>query len=397
MIAGRYRLEAPVADGAMGRIWKADSKLLGAPVAVKVLQDMESGSNDDSSARLLLEAATTASLRHPAIVEVLDFGMGENQAPFIVMELLRGETLRELIARTGGLPAVDAVRLLLPILCALDCVHEHGIVHRDVKPDNIFLSRDAAGRVQPKLVDFGLARTSVAKVCLSEKGWLFGSPAYMSPEQARADADVDARTDLWALAVVLFEAIGGETPWEASNWPELHLLIACDPPPSLVNVRGVDEDLWRILKRGLAKDRRKRWQTSGEFAGALEKWLSSRGAIDDVAGATIHRTVRAKPPACVPTLRSAHVGRKSREAAVDLASGLRSKRRRASGAWGMGMACALAAVLMAVTGAAWTNSHPEQARLGQTASDSALGSEHFGQEMRSFTREQISVMAAMHP
>ncbi len=185
LIAGTYRLRSVLADGGMGRVWMADSERLGGGVAVKMFGDTEEESRQESSTRLLFEGSVGATLHHPAIVKVLDFGITECEQPYIVMELLHGETLREAIDRTGGLSAVDAVRTVLPILGALECAHAHGIVHRDVKRDNIFLSFDDASRVHPKLIDFGLAKTNETKGDLEQDGMLFGSPLHTSRSKHR--------------------------------------------------------------------------------------------------------------------------------------------------------------------------------------------------------------------
>jgi eukaryotic-like serine/threonine-protein kinase len=273
-IVGKYRLESILAEGGMGRIWTARDQILGHRVAVKLAYDTER--QPDEASRLLLEGRAAARLSHRAIVQVLDFGIIDERAAFVVMELLEGEDLRTSIRREGGMSAVAAVRTLLPILDALGHAHSRGVVHLDVKPDNIFLSRTPDGCIGPKLIDFGLAKTDweAPATCALR----VGSPAYMSPAQCRGRNTVDARADLWAFAVVLYETIAGKTPWEAPSWPALLHSIVSDPPPSLICRRAVDQSLWRILQRALEKMPDERWQTSREFAAALASWLSLRSA-----------------------------------------------------------------------------------------------------------------------
>jgi serine/threonine-protein kinase len=310
LIAGKYRLLSVLADGGMGTIWKAESETTGRLVAVKVASYPGEADTVELGDRLLFEATAAASLRHSAIVQILDFGIAEEVQPFIVMELLEGESLRETIRRTGGLAATDAVRMLLPVLGALQCAHARGIVHCDVKPENIFLAHTGAATPQPKLIDFGIAKMDSARSHSTVSDSVLGSPAYMSPEQTRGQ-HLDVRTDLWSFTVVLYEAIAGGRPWNPANGIALRRAIVQDSAASLAGVRGVDATLWRILKRGLEKDRNQRWPTSDELAEALARWLRTRGeeervtekpafahpAIEDSSAST--RTC-----AATPTLRS---------------------------------------------------------------------------------------------
>ena len=234
-------------------MWRAHNQLLDAPLALKLLRPNVNRSG--LSERLLLEAKVAACLCHPAIVRVYDFGMTEQGDPFLAMELLQGESLRELLDRERSLVASQAVRLVLPILAGLMCAHARGIVHRDLKPDNIFLARDDAGSIEPKVVDFGIAKFEGASSRLTTAGVLLGSPSYMSPEQSMGNEDIDMRADIWAISVVLYEAIAGKPPWEASNCPALLRAIVDDPPPSLQGIGGVDAELWAVIERGLAKKR----------------------------------------------------------------------------------------------------------------------------------------------
>jgi serine/threonine-protein kinase len=281
-ISGKYRLESILAEGGMGRIWHARDEMRGQSVVIKVADERKR--QPDEVSRLLLEGKAAASLRHPAIVEVFDFGITDRREPFVVMELLEGEDLRTRIRNEGGsMSPIDAVRTLLPILDALGHAHSRGVVHLDVKPDNIFLSQSPDGSIAPKLIDFGLAKADWEPPRAPRALWA-GTPAYMSPAQCRSGHAVDSRSDLWAFSVVLYEAIAGKTPWEGLNWPELLQAIVSAPAPSLLCRQRIDESLWRILQRGLAKRPEARWQTSREFAAALTNWLSRRPIAEDPAG-----------------------------------------------------------------------------------------------------------------
>jgi eukaryotic-like serine/threonine-protein kinase len=293
IIAQRYRLEAPIGFGGMGTVWRAHNELLDSPVAIKLLSSTVHRSG--SSERLLLEAKAAACVHHPAIIRVYDFGLTEHGDPFLAMELLKGESLRDLLEREDVMPAQEAVRMLLPVLGGLSCAHARGIVHRDLKPDNIFLARDDAGCVEPKVVDFGIAMFEGLSSRLTTAGVILGSPSYMSPEQAMGDEDIDMRADVWASAVVLYEAIAGRPPWEATNCPALLRAIVDDAPSPLIGRGGVDAELWAVIELALAKRCEDRWASTREFGRALALWLARRGVTDDVSGTSLKTTWLSKP------------------------------------------------------------------------------------------------------
>ncbi|HYP91467.1 MAG TPA: serine/threonine-protein kinase, partial [Polyangiaceae bacterium] len=218
VVAQKYRLVRLLGEGGMGAVWVAQNLALGVQVALKLIRAEIEGKVDGLSERLLTEARAAASIGHPAIIQVFDFGVTEHNEPYIAMELLKGESLSHVIKRRGRIAAGRAVRTLLPVIEGLCVANQRGIVHRDLKPDNIFLAQQA-NRVQPKLLDFGIAKLSQSfSANLTSEGTVLGSPAYMSPEQARGEADVDHRTDTWALCVVLYEMITGAQPFVGTNW-----------------------------------------------------------------------------------------------------------------------------------------------------------------------------------
>jgi len=297
-ICGKYRLIEPIGFGGMGSVWRAHNEILDAPVALKLIRSDARWSG--SSERLLIEARAAAGLRHGSIVRVFDFGKTRHRDPFIVMELLQGENLRQLLDRERKMSPVEAVRHLLPILGGIGCAHARGIVHRDLKPENIFLARDDAGGVQPKILDFGIAKLEGKVSRLTTGGILLGSPEYMSPEQALGDKEFDHRVDIWAAAVVLYEMIAGRAPWECSSCPALLRAIVDDPAPSLLGTNDVDVRLWAILERGLAKNPEKRWSCARNFGRALAGWLASRSVADDVSGSSL-KIVWLAAETCAPS------------------------------------------------------------------------------------------------
>jgi serine/threonine-protein kinase len=284
LIDGKYQLEELIGTGGMGTVWTARNQTLGVQRAVKLIRaDADSAESTD---RLLHEAQAAARLADPAIVRVFDFGKTPEGDPYIVMELLEGEDLMSIINRRERLSPSKAVRVLLPVIRALGAAHAHGIVHRDLKPENIFLARLPDGRVQPKLLDFGIAKLKNARdLRLTSAGSVVGSPLYMAPEQARGE-DVDERADIWALCVVLYEAISGRPPFYGDDRAQVMHAVATLAPENPKDC-GLDAALWSVLERGLAKRRDDRWSNMEELGRTLARWLLDGGTSDDITGANL--------------------------------------------------------------------------------------------------------------
>jgi hypothetical protein len=290
-------------EGGMGSVWRAVNIQLEAPVAIKVIRgEVE---RELLTRRLVQEARAAAKLGHPAIVRIFDVGESELGDPFIVMELLSGRSLGNLLTNDGNLPATRAVQLLLPVADALSVAHTKGIVHRDLKPDNVFIAVDNE-RIQPKLVDFGIVKMSdlnqkslppppIANsdnkkgtlTRLTQHGTVVGSPQYMSPEQARGREDLDHRTDIWSLCVVLYEAISGQLPFRDQNYNALLGSIQEDEPLPPDSLRPEDAGLWAIIQHGLAKEPAARFQSMTELGQALSSWLVSQGVFEDACGVSL--------------------------------------------------------------------------------------------------------------
>ncbi len=286
IIADKYKLIRALGEGGMGSVWVARNLALEAHVAIKMIRtELDSG---DAAKRLLTEARLAARLGHPAIVQVFDFGQTSRGDPYIVMELLDGENLGDLLDKDARLPATYAAQLLLPIADALDSAHAKSVVHRDLKPDNIFITKTESGRTQPKVVDFGIAKTEHAeKKGITIEGTLLGSPDYMSPEQARGKLDVDYRSDIWSYCVVLYECVTGKLPFEEANYnAQLMSILEQDPVPC-TELAGGDNDLWEIIERGLRKDREERWGSIRALGEALALWLYQRGIKEDICAQSI--------------------------------------------------------------------------------------------------------------
>ena len=288
IVAQKYQLVRILGEGGMGSVWVAKNLALDVHVALKLIRAELARSVPGLGERLLQEARAAASIEHPAVIKIFDFGLTELKDPFIAMELLHGESLAGTVKRRGKVNPVRAVQTLLPITEALLAAHELGIVHRDLKPDNIFLARGAGDRLEPKVLDFGIAKLDQKTAPnLTSVGTVLGSPAYMSPEQARGETDVDRRTDVWALCVVLYEVITGRLPFSGENYNALLYAILEGQPKTFSELSINEPLLWSIISRGLEKDRERRCPDMFELGRALAIWLLDRGVQEDVCNALL--------------------------------------------------------------------------------------------------------------
>ena len=222
-------------------------------------------------ARLLREAQALAAARGPGIVDVLDAGVAPNGMPFLVLECLEGRTLEGLLTTRDRISPTDVVAIGLQLARSLGAAHRAGVLHRDVKPSNVFLIRDPDGREHTKLVDFGIARIEQSSDRkLSKSGALIGTPEYMSPEQLLAHDDVDVRSDIYALGVTLFECLVGEVPYVGTYTQVLLQSASPTPTPSVRSVApDVPEPIAQVIDRALSKPREDRYPNMDEFAMAL--------------------------------------------------------------------------------------------------------------------------------
>ncbi|HUK76931.1 MAG TPA: protein kinase, partial [Thermoleophilia bacterium] len=261
LIAGRYRLERRLGGGGMAEVYLATDTTLERLVAVKVLRERFA---DDTQfvARFHREARAAAALNHPNVVAIHDRG-GAAGSSFIVMEYVAGETVKELVQRTGPLAPAVARDIECELLAALQAAHERGIVHRDVTAQNVLLGPD--GRV--KVTDFGIAHFGSS--ALTSTGIVMGTSRYLSPEQARGEP-TDERSDVYSAGVVLFEMLTGRLPFEGDNDLAIALRHANEPAPAPSDVAaGVPPALDAIVGRALRKDPAERFATAREFADAL--------------------------------------------------------------------------------------------------------------------------------
>jgi serine/threonine protein kinase len=278
ILDGKFRIEKQIGRGGMATIFAAENVDIGKAVAVKVLSH-ELADSKTVTERFLREARAAAKIKSPYICEVYDLGTFDGR-PFIVLELLSGESLYDRLARERRLSIADVVTITTQVCKGLAKAHEQHIVHRDLKPENIFLTAAEDGRSLSKLLDFGLAKfyehhLDAQNARLTKEGALFGTPAYMSPEQARAKHNVDHRSDLWALGCIVYEMLTGRTVWDVDQG--VAMILAQVANGEIPNPRKYRADLpatfdaW--FQRALARKVEARFQSAEEFAAALVEAL----------------------------------------------------------------------------------------------------------------------------
>ena len=299
VLAGRYRLRRPLARGGMAEVWEATDDILGRPVAVKVLLP-HLAVDQSFLERFRREAIAAARLAHPNVVATFDTGVDDGVA-YIVMELVHGRTLHQLLAAQGALTPHRAVGIAVQVAAALEYAHQHGVVHRDVKPANILIDTD--DRV--KVADFGIAKAAAAPGTqgrpwasqdLTQSGVVVGTAKYLSPEQVNGDP-VDGRADIYSLGVVLYEMLCGRTPFAGETDVAVALQHVTTAPLSPRQVRsGIPRPLEAVVLKALAKSPADRYATAADLQSAL---LSVDLGPDDAVPLVVRD---ATPPEGAPAL-----------------------------------------------------------------------------------------------
>jgi serine/threonine protein kinase len=287
LIAGRYELEELVGTGGMSSVYRAHDRLLERNVALKVLHEQFTGDGDYVE-RFRREARAVAQLSHPNIVTVIDRGEQDSRQ-FIVFEYIPGENLKGLVERTGPLPERDALQLGLQVARGLAFAHGQGLVHRDVKPQNVLLTEEG----QAKVTDFGIARSHDVADGLTRTGTVMGTSDYIAPEQARG-AHVDELSDLYSLGAVLYELLTGEVPFPGDNFVAVAMRHINEPPPSVRERRpDVSPRLEAAIRRAMAKDPGDRFRSMDELAAELQGCLAE---LDGGRASPTDQTVVVSPP-----------------------------------------------------------------------------------------------------
>jgi len=298
VVGGKYELVEPIGQGGMASVWRAKHTTLESPVAVKFLETYGTA-REKMAKRFLREAKLAAHLKHRNVVHILDYGMMEDGQPFMIMELLRGTSLGDLIEGETPPTDLEILEIMAQVLGGLAAVHDEGIVHRDVKPDNIFMVKDADG-TYPKLLDFGISRDTDGQsgdTRMTNTGAVVGTPLYMSPEQARGMTDLDRRTDMWSVGMILYEAFTGELPFESPHMGDVLIKVATeDVPPLGVARPDLPPIVVDAVMRSLEKDRDARFETAREMRDVLLE------GADEVARA-MRSPSRSRPSRRFPSQR----------------------------------------------------------------------------------------------
>jgi eukaryotic-like serine/threonine-protein kinase len=290
-VLGKYRILSELSSGGMGEVYRAQHEILGRSAAVKVLKP-ELTEDATLVSRFINEAKAASAIRHPGIIEVLDFGVTEDGRSYLVMEFLEGESLGKRIETRKRLPDHEAAELGRGIARALDAAHAKGIVHRDLKPDNIFIVPDIDTGERPKVLDFGIAKLADANSRNTQTGALMGTPMYMAPEQARAAAQIDHRADLYSLGCILYELVVGEPPFVGAGAGEIIALHMFETPvPPRKRVMSVSPVLEAVILKLLAKEPVDRFQSAAQVAEALHLRNPANSA-----SLTIPHEIAAPPP-----------------------------------------------------------------------------------------------------
>jgi len=303
-LAGRYLIIRRIGEGGMGAVYEAKHTIIGKRVAVKVLLE-KFLTKTDFVARLLQEARLASAIGHEHIVDVTDFGTTDDGRAFVAMEFLDGESLAQLVMREAPLPVERSLRIGRQVASALGAAHAKGIVHRDVKPENVYLIRRGDADFV-KVVDFGISKAvkqgqgdDAPDYHLTHTGLLLGTPLYMSPEQARGDEDLDHRVDVWAMGVMLYECLTGEVPFRANNYLGIIsqvLTHTAQPPSRLRPELGIPEAVEAVVMHAMEKDRNRRYAQMSDVEHDLERLLAG----DQNVGTNVAGALAPAPPPAGP-------------------------------------------------------------------------------------------------
>jgi serine/threonine-protein kinase len=384
VLAGKYRVDRLLGEGGMGWVVVATHLQLEQRVALKFMRTSYAATSPDAITRFLREARAAARIQSEHVARVSDVGTLESGAPYLVMEYLEGRDLDSLLQATSRLPIAEAIDYAMQACEGLGEVHKAGIVHRDLKPANLFLARRSDGSVRVKLLDFGISKVAAAPGRTSDGAMtstqaLMGSPLYMAPEQMRSSKGVDVRADIWSMGVILYEMLGGRSPFNGETLPHVCARIMAEAPDSLREVRrDVPSALEAVVMRCLEKDAQRRFQDVAALAEALAPF----GPADARAAAyRISRVVRGTQPSSADVQADA--------VATTTVNPLRPEAAQTAAAFGTaststarrpgslpllaGAAVLVVAGIVAVVATRGGSAEPPKASAGSSAPATALG------------------------
>jgi serine/threonine-protein kinase len=288
-LAGKYRIEERISEGGMGTVYRATHVLMEKAVAIKVLHP-SLAADDKIVARFTREAKAASRISNPHALNVTDFGESENGIVFLVMEYLRGKTLKEVIRGESPLPLARVVEVTRQICGALDAAHAEGVVHRDLKSDNIMLEEVAGGSDWAKVLDFGIAKIQEPvgqDPELTAPNLIIGTPQYMSPEQCSQASDIDSRSDIYSLGIILYEMLTGHVPFTGESATTIMLKHLQEAPPSVLDERkDLPPAVGEVVARALSKLPDERQQSAGELAEAFAAAATDETGVVAAGAAT---------------------------------------------------------------------------------------------------------------
>ena len=272
VLAGKYRIDEKIDEGGMGCVYRATHVLMEKTVAVKVLHPALAA-DDKIVARFTREAKAASRISHPHAINVTDFGESENGIVYLVMEYLRGRTLKDIVRSEGPMPLTRVVEIVRQVSGALEAAHEQGVVHRDLKSDNIMLEEAAGGGDWAKVLDFGIAKIQQTAQSIHETdpgltspNLIIGTPQYMSPEQCSQASNIDTRSDVYSFGVILYEMLAGHVPFSGDSPTAIMMKHLQEPTPSILEERkDLPASVGRVIARALAKRPEDRYQKAGEL------------------------------------------------------------------------------------------------------------------------------------
>jgi serine/threonine-protein kinase len=293
VLAGKYRIDDKIDEGGMGCVYRATHVLMEKVVAVKVLHPALAA-DDKIVQRFTREAKAASRISHPHAINVTDFGESENGIVYLVMEYLRGRTLKDVVRAGGPMTLERTVEIVRQVAGALEAAHHEGVVHRDLKSDNIMLE-EATGGDWAKVLDFGIAKIQQTERSVHETdpgltapNLIIGTPQYMSPEQCSQASGIDARSDIYSFGVIIYEMLAGHVPFSGDSPTAIMMKHIQEPPPSILDERkDLPEGVGRVIARALAKSPEDRFQKASELSAALAEAAAEAPAASPAVAAVL--------------------------------------------------------------------------------------------------------------